>query len=221
MLHIGSGLGLHTTQFQCYTRFSSLHVHRDCWCFQRFHKLPHLWPTGLLLTEPSITPRTWTAAFESDNLSAATCTYISPSFKHNIAAMFKVLPKYPLFTPRAFATPQHQLFTGSSLSYLLFSFQGSIWEERTGLEPAISITSWWCLFHRKELHLSAKLPLFLYIYYSRRYIRSQLPTFYLFSLVILRFWPSLGLVPDSSTLQPKHVYPCLWPGGLTIIYYRI
>ena len=73
-----NGLGLHTTRLLCYTRISPLHVHEDCWYYRWFPKLPHLRPFGLLLTEPSISPRTSTAVFESDNLSTTTCSYIRP-----------------------------------------------------------------------------------------------------------------------------------------------
>lgn len=121
------GLGLHTTRLLCYTRISSLHVHENYQRFHRFHKLLPLRPIGLLLTEPSITSRTSIAAFESDNLSATTCSYIPSGFILNITVKSKALPEYPLFRPRAFVVPQHQLFTSSSLSYLLSSFQGSLY----------------------------------------------------------------------------------------------
>ena len=71
-----NGLGLHTTQLLCYTRISPFHVHEDCWYYRWFPRLPHLRPFGLLLTEPSIAPRTPIAVFESDNLSTTTCSYI-------------------------------------------------------------------------------------------------------------------------------------------------
>ena len=73
-----NGLGLHTTRLLCYTRISPLHVHEDCWYYRWFPRLPHLRPSGLLLTEPSIAPRTPIAVFESDNLSTTTCSYIRP-----------------------------------------------------------------------------------------------------------------------------------------------
>ena len=73
-----NGLGLHTTRLLCYTRISPLHVHEDCWYYRWFPRLPHLRPFGLLLTEPSIAPRTPIAVFESDNFSTTTCSYIRP-----------------------------------------------------------------------------------------------------------------------------------------------
>lgn len=77
-LRLYNGLGLHTTRLLCYTRISPLHVHEDCWYYRWFPRLPHLRPFGLLLTEPSIAPRTPIAVFESDNLSTTTCSYIRP-----------------------------------------------------------------------------------------------------------------------------------------------
>ena len=72
------GLGLRTTRLLCYTRISPLHVHEDCRYYRWFPRLPDLRPFGLLLTEPSIAPRTPIAVFESDNLSTTTCSYIRP-----------------------------------------------------------------------------------------------------------------------------------------------